>query len=536
MSTATELLRQGRRKELWDKYCGFLDLTLDEFMYIQEHLLVEQLRLLADSKLGRALMGGTVPLTAGEFRRTVPITTYEDYVPYLNDQREDVLPMAPYCWMRTSGRTGQYRGKWVPCSEQFFEQLSRLLLSTTILASAREKGDILIEEGDTLLYAAAPPPYITGTTMRAAEREFPWDFVPPTHEAEQMSFQERLEQGFFGSMGTGIDHFVGVASVLLRIGEAFTEGSSQMTLSPQLLRPHIVYRIGKAYVASKLKGRQLLPKDLWNPKGIVASGMDVKVYKDAIAKLWGRTPLEAYACTEFGGIAIEPWGGKSQGLVFVPDSAFWELMPESEYAIWKDDRSYRPQTRLLNEVQPGRYVLIGTSFSGGAFVRYCVGDMVSIVATRDKALGIELPQMVMESRIDDVINLAGMVLLTERALWRGFGHLDLPVMDWTARKEFDGNGAQPTLHVYVEGLDEDPHQLAADLHEALVNTIDDYAAFDTIMRTNPVRVTHLARGTFQRYLEEKQAQDADLGQLKPPRMAADGSVDQLLRISQELGS
>jgi len=56
MTSASELLRQGRRDEVWRKYCGFLDLSLEEFMEIQRRLLMEQLQLMSRSKLGRILM------------------------------------------------------------------------------------------------------------------------------------------------------------------------------------------------------------------------------------------------------------------------------------------------------------------------------------------------------------------------------------------------------------------------------------------------------------------------------------------------
>jgi hypothetical protein len=47
-------------------------------MAIQEKLLMEQLQLLGASELGRAIVGGKVPLTPGEFRQVTPITTYKD--------------------------------------------------------------------------------------------------------------------------------------------------------------------------------------------------------------------------------------------------------------------------------------------------------------------------------------------------------------------------------------------------------------------------------------------------------------------------
>ena len=43
MSQITDLLRQERYPELWQLCCGFLDLNIEQFMKIQEQLLLEQL-------------------------------------------------------------------------------------------------------------------------------------------------------------------------------------------------------------------------------------------------------------------------------------------------------------------------------------------------------------------------------------------------------------------------------------------------------------------------------------------------------------
>ncbi len=51
----------GSQKEAWDKYCSFLDLSVDEFMAIQDKLLMEHIKLLAKCELGRALMGDKIP-------------------------------------------------------------------------------------------------------------------------------------------------------------------------------------------------------------------------------------------------------------------------------------------------------------------------------------------------------------------------------------------------------------------------------------------------------------------------------------------
>jgi len=59
MSTLEELLRQGKNEEVWQKCCGFIDLSLADFMRIQKRLLLEQLELLKNCHLGS--YGGRVP-------------------------------------------------------------------------------------------------------------------------------------------------------------------------------------------------------------------------------------------------------------------------------------------------------------------------------------------------------------------------------------------------------------------------------------------------------------------------------------------
>ena len=137
MNSAAELLRQGRTTEIWQKYCGFIELTLEEFMHIQQRLLLEQLELLSDCALGRRLLRNQKPTTVEEFRRTVPLTTYHDYLPELAEKREEDLPARPVAWIRTSGRTGEFPCKWAPVPKAFYDSMGRYFLGTQILSAAR---------------------------------------------------------------------------------------------------------------------------------------------------------------------------------------------------------------------------------------------------------------------------------------------------------------------------------------------------------------------------------------------------------------
>ena len=148
--------------ELWQRYCGFLDLSVPEFMGIQNNLLMERLALLQRSPLGRHILGNHAPKTLEEFRRLVPITSYQDYAPFLLERHEDALPAKALLWQRTSGASGQYPFKWAPITQRMHEEMGTAVFSILILATARFKGDISFTENEKMLYALAPPPYATG--------------------------------------------------------------------------------------------------------------------------------------------------------------------------------------------------------------------------------------------------------------------------------------------------------------------------------------------------------------------------------------
>ena len=137
MPSANELLKQGRTEEVWQKCCGFIDLSLSEFMEIQYRLLMEQIESLNTCELGRKVMGGIKPKTIEEFQKGIPPTTYEDYAEFLLEQREDTLPEKPITWQRTSGRSGEYPFKWVPLSERMYEELGDTMLGIMIFCACK---------------------------------------------------------------------------------------------------------------------------------------------------------------------------------------------------------------------------------------------------------------------------------------------------------------------------------------------------------------------------------------------------------------
>jgi hypothetical protein len=532
MATAAELLRQGRRDEVWRKYCGFLDLSLDEFMGIQGRLLMEQIDLLSKCELGRKLLGDKIPTSVEEFREGVSLTTYADYLPYLDEKREDVLPEKPDFWIRTSGRSGVNLFKWAPYPKRMLQGGTKLAFAGVIFASCHGKGDFSLEENDRFLYGMAPPPYISGMLPYGLLWEFPFKFLPSVEEAENMSFQERIEKGFELSFREGLDVFFGISSVLVRIGDQFSQASGKVRVSPILLHPKSLFRLIKGLLRSKLARRPMIPADLWDLKGIISGGTDTAIYRDKIKYYWGRESIEMYGGTEINFISVQTWD--YEGMTFVPDTGFLEFIPEEEHLESKLNPGYQPHTVLLSEVEAGKkYELVVTNFRGGIFVRYRIGDMIKITALRNDNLDVDIPQMVFWARADDIIDLAGFSRLTEMIIWQAIGNSGIGCKEWTARKEI--REQQSMLHLYIELLEEERWKLEEvenALHQSLKNVDPAYREIEEMLGLKPLCVTLLRPGTFQRYMEDRETAGAELAHLKPPRMKPpDDVINRLLIMS-----
>jgi len=535
MTRPIDLLRQGRREELWQMCCGFIDLSLEQFMTIQKRLLLEQIELLKNCELGRKVMRGAMPESVEEFREQVPLTTYADYLPELAEKREDVLPARVARWVRTSGRTGEYKEKWIPMSEDFFREYEKLCGAFALLAFCHGRGDVSqVKEHLKVLYTMAPPEYGSGLAGYLAQQAIGYDLLPSN--AEGMSFVERIKAGFGEALYQGLDAFGGLSSVLVSVGEQFKQQSKNRNMRPLLSHPRALFRVTKALIKSKLAHRPMLPKDLWSIKGIVGAGTDSAVFKKRVGELWGRPCLDVYAGTEGGVYAVQTWD--YEGMTFIPNLNFFEFIPEREWFKWQLDHSYQPKTILLDEVKPGEnYELLITNLHGGPLVRFRLGDMVRISSLRNEKLNIDIPQMVFERRADDLIELPGFGRLTERLIWQAIENTGIPYIDWAARKEIIDD--KPALHIYMELKDKyiaSEQAVAAAVYEQFkkLDAVYDYNFYKTMgdmegmLGLKPIQVTLLPYGAFASYISQRQAEGADLGSVKPPHINPSDKVLSLL--------
>ena len=493
-------------------------------MDIQKRLLLEEIELLKNSELGRRVMCGAMPETVGEFREQVPLTTYDDYLPELVEKREDVLPTKPAMWVHTVGRAGEYNFKWVPLSERFLYEFERVAGGVGLLAACNPQGDFPVKEHLKGLSTISSRDYGSGVVGYLMKQALGYDLLPSN--AEEGSFQERIESGFKEALSRGLDGCGGLPSILVYVGEMFKLRAINVDTRFLLSHPKASARLIKGLIKSKLAHRPMLPKDLWSLKVIIGGGMDSAIFGKKIEELWGRHPLETYGGTEGGVYATQTWD--YEGMTFIPNLNFFEFIPEREWFKWQLDHSYQPRTILLDEVKAGEnYEMVITNLHGGILTRCRIGDVIRITSLRNEKLGIDIPQMVFHSRADDLVDIASLGRLTERVIKEAVENTGIPYVDWVARKELIDN--KPALHFYLEPGDEyiaSEEGVAAAIREQFKKLDRKYRCnfysligdMETVLGLKPLEVTLLPQGAFSSYISQRRSGRADLESLKPPHI------------------
>ncbi|HEY96878.1 MAG TPA: GH3 auxin-responsive promoter family protein [Dehalococcoidia bacterium] len=515
---------------VWIKYCGFLDIDIEQFMSIQESLLLQQLSQITNCSLGRRLLGKRTPVSVEEFRHIVPTTTYKDYIPELNPGDETTLSEKPHLWANTTGSGGDT--KRVPYTYEAYNRSLDNLMSVMILACSKQRGQSSITEGDRVLFNVAPAPYLSGILASGASQLFNLRPVMSPDMHDGMDFREKVTKGFEMSLRTGMDILMSMTSVLVKTGNEFSQMSKGGKISRHLGHPGEFMRLFRACLKSKFENRGILPKDIWPLKALIGWGIDTSLYRDLVHEYWGAYPYEFHACTEAGIMALQSWSRR--GMTFLPHSNFYEFIPESEWEKTREDAFYEPRAVLLSDVKVGqRYEIVVTSFYRMPFIRYRLGHLIRIIALEEKETGIRLPQMLFEARADDLIDIAGFTRISEKTVTAAIVGSKIDCEDWTIRKEI--REGKPTLHLYIEfnnGFQ--PEQLASTLHDELMKSDPGYHDLATMMEIRPLEVTLLPSGTFRDFYLQRQENGADLAQSRPPRMnAPDDIINELTGVKEE---
>ncbi|SCG87650.1 GH3 auxin-responsive promoter [uncultured Clostridium sp.] len=505
----SEQLQKQQYQEIWNQYCGFLDLNMEEYMNIQKRLMEEQISLWSNSIIGKTILKGKTPGNIEEFREMVPLTDYEDYADILLRKDGDSLPGNPVIWIQTTWEGGKHPIKVAPYTRSMLDTFRNNVVACLLLATSQEKGKFSYEEGDKMLYGLAPLPYATGLLPLLLGEETDIRFLPEVKEAVNMSFSQRNKLGFKLALQKDVELFFGLGSVAYAVSQSLASSGAGSKDLASLLKcdPHMLYRMAKAKRLSKKENHPIRPKDLFGLKGFMVAGTDNRCYKDELEELWGIRPMEIFAGTEPSLIGTESWTRK--GMYFFPDSCFYEFITEADMEKNEEDPSFVPHTLLMDEVVPGEiYELVLTVLKGGAFARYRCGDMYRCVGLSNREDGTRIPRFEYIDRVPSIIDIAGFTRISENGITSAIRLSGLPVHNWAAAKEFNENN-RPFLHMYVEvekgALAE--RAVSSEILKEILSTyfkyIDqDYRDLKKILGMDPLMVTILKCGSFGAYSEK----------------------------------
>jgi len=498
-------LKTKRYDEIWQKYCGFLDLNINQYMDIQKRLLLEQIDLYANCELGRKIMKGHHPKTVDEFRRLVPLTTYDDYADDLLPKNKDVLPSNPVVWIQTTWEGGKAPVKVAPYTQTMISHHRDICLTCIILSTSQKRGHFDLKPGMNFLNGMAPLPYLTGLLPYTIQGEYTVNFMPSIEEGNHMSFGQRNKEGFKLGMQKGIDLFYGLSSVIVRMSESFAEGgSSSSKINLLQFDLGMLAKIAKAKIRSKIKKQPLLPKDIFDLKGFVCAGTDTQHFKEKIEYYWGIKPLEIFGGTEATCIGAESWS--KNGLILFPNVCFYEFIPMNEYYKNLENPDYVPKTYLMNELKADEYYeIVITTLKGGAFARYRIGDIFKCEVLKREEDGIMLPHFRYIDRVDPIIDLAGFTRISESTISEVLKLSRLGIGEWFAYKRYD-DLKRPYVQMYVETIRhphmttlEDPQLIKEQLEIYFKHIDPDYANLKKMLGIEPLDVKLLPSGTIGKH-------------------------------------
>lgn len=530
--TFQQKLRKFSKQQLWNEYCGYLDLNIKEYMYIQRRLMQEQINSWCASGLGKSIYKADAPESIEEFLRSMPLTSYEDYADVLFRRDPSLLPEAPVIWIETTWEGGLRPIKIAPYTRRMLDSYKHNIMAMAMLVSGHGKADFNIRPGHRFLYGGAPLPYETGLIPSLMNEEMRFEWLPDSDEYSDLSFSQRMKKGFKMAFNGGIDYFFAMGSVANYITENFDKqissggGGGGVKISPVIAARYI-----KAKYNCRKEHRKIRPVDLFRITGFACTGTDGKCYRDKLAEAWGVTPVEVAAGTESTCVGCDTW--EQRGMVLFPDSCFYEFIPEAEMLKSLDDESYVPETCLINEVKVGaKYEIVISVLHGGAFMRYRIGDVYRCL---EESVGGSLPRFTYVDRIPTVIDIAGFTRITQKSISEVIRLSKLGIGDFIARKEFDENNT-PFLHMYLEITPESQRSdvvtkkvLSEHLAVYFRYFDSDYEDLKKLLNIEPLQLTVLPYGSIAGFESERS--------MKLRRINTDDYfMNSLLMYAEKLGS
>jgi hypothetical protein len=537
---------------------SFLEATKEPWRQ-QEKLLRELLRRDAKTEYGRRFGFSSIS-SAEDFRRRVPLVTYEDLassVERMFHGEKDVLvsrrdPLVHFCL--TSGTTG--RPKTIPITASFLKAYKQ---SWAIWAwSAVEAHPALYRELSSRRLLALVSPAVSGTTPSGCPQGAITGLT--THAQARVlgrilaapqacSLIEDFDLRLYAFLRFGLLHEVGHISTpnpstLLRLAELLAQSTEELLrdirdgtlkgldeMPPQAQRAlsrHLRPERERARLLERRAGTSgaLKPREAWPNLELIScwTGGTLRLYLERLPHAYGEVALRDLGLIASEGRMSLPLSDGGEGVLDLWSHVF-EFIPEAEA------ESPSPETLWLNELQTGgRYFLVLTNRSG--LYRYQIQDCVEVVGRLNAT-----PLIVFLHKGRSISSLTGEKLTETQiieAAEKVLSSLEPPPERFTLCPCW----AEPPR--YALCLEREPRLeqscsgwLEA-FDEALKELNMEYASKRRSGRLGPIEAHWLEPGTFARLEQERIARAGGRAeQVKHPHLVPD--LDFLERLSQFQG-
>lgn len=519
---------------------------------VQQEVLLEKIRRNEASEFGRE-RGFAEIRSVEDFRRRMPVTTYEDYRPYIERVKQGEFgAMFGPCvrllmFAMTSGTTAE--PKYLPVTESFFDEYRRgwnlwgLKLYRDHLDLVRKKTIKLASDWQqTYTPGGTACGNISGLVEQTSPRAGRSRFILPAatikihnpRAKHYTALRLALASRRIGLIGTANPStLVEFARLANAERDRLIRDIHNGTLCREIDVPHAVREALSKRIARRDPRRareleaivertgQLLPRDAWPQLSVVAvwMGGSVGVYLPLVKHYYGEIALRDHGLSGSEAHMTIPIEDGTTAGVLEYLHHFFEFIPEEEH------ESRRPTVLEAHELEVGRnyYILLTTS---AGLYRYDIHDVVRCVGYRG-----EVPLLEFLNKGSHFSSITGEKLTEAQVVAAVGGAMEELGL---VPEPFTVAPIMADRLRYVLLLEPGPHAACA---EQLVQRIDvrlaasncEYANRLETGRIEPLSIREIPRGTWAAFRARRISARGNLEEYKHPCLVGDLQfVDRLL--------
>lgn len=433
--------------------------------------------------------------TVSQFRERVPVSTYEDLLPYIERIRngeKDVFWPGEVRWFAKSSGTTAAKSKFIPVTRESLRECHYRGATDVIALYLSSNPDSKLFSGKGLILGGSHKINklsnkslygdLSAILIQNTPRWFDFFRTPSKEIALMDDFEKKLELITKITVKKNVTSLSGVPSwflVLIRQILEWTGKSNLMDVWPGL---EVFFHGGVNFMPYREQFRQFIKNENFRY-------------------------METFNASE-GFFGIQDDFSTNDMLLILDSGVFYEFIPVAEI------NSSSPKSYTIGEVSKGVNYAMVISTNGGLW-RYLIGDTVQFTSLFPH-------KFVITGRTKHFINVFGEEVIidnAEKAIERACKATGAVVLEFTAGPVFPGTNSKG-CHEWLIEFEKEPDDInlfTLKLDEALKSVNSDYEAkrYKDLNLAMPV-VRALPRGTFYKWLKEKNKLG---GQNKVPRLS-----------------